>query len=184
MLLLNHYCRCREYEQIVMVTKFLYYDFAFPNKLITFHEIPLNMHYLFAGSCIPGGWVQFVYMMCVCVCANSPGPSHITPLAGSSVTTPVQFSRLTASDHSGRLHLDVDNKPAEDYVQLTTSVCFGSTHWQLEPQLYERKTEVREKQWTYFICALRKDVFYVFYAYYAFYSSYNSFSTVARNETI
>jgi hypothetical protein len=77
------------------------------------------------------GCSQCVYT--VCVCANLPSPSHITLLAGSSVATPVQFSRLTASDHSGRLHLDVDNKPAEDYVKLTTSVCSGSTHLQLEP---------------------------------------------------
>jgi hypothetical protein len=87
----------------------------------------------------------------MCVRAKLPGPSHITVLTGSSVATPVHFSRLTASDRSGRLHLDVDNKPAEDYVKLTTSACFGSTHWQVEPQLYERKSKVRGKRQIYSI---------------------------------
>jgi hypothetical protein len=100
--------------------------------------MPLNVHYLLADGCSPGA----VYNT-MCVCANLPSPSHITLLAGSSVATPVQFSRLTASDYSGRLHIDVDNKPAEDYVKLTTSVCSGSTHLQLEPQLQERSSEVR-----------------------------------------
>lgn len=61
--------------------------------------MPLSIQYLFAGTCSPGA-EACVYTQCVClsVCANLPGPSHITLLAGSSVATPVHFSRLTASD--------------------------------------------------------------------------------------
>jgi len=68
--------------------------------------------------------------------AKLPGPCHTTLLAGSSVTTTVEFSRLKASDCSGRLHIDVDNKPAENYVKLATGVRFGSTHWQVKRRLY------------------------------------------------
>lgn len=74
--------------------------------------------------------------------AKLPGPCHTTLLAGSSVTTAVEFSRLKASDCSGRLRIDVDNKPAENYVKLATGVRFGSTHWQVKRHLYWRNNKL------------------------------------------
>jgi hypothetical protein len=51
-----------------MITEFLYYDFAFPNKhkYATFHEMALNKQYLFAESCSPGAEAS-LYTWCVCV---------------------------------------------------------------------------------------------------------------------
>jgi hypothetical protein len=60
--------------------------------------------------------------------AKLPGQYRTTVLAGSGVRTTVEFSRLKASDCGGRLRIDVDNKPAENYVKLATGVPFGSTH--------------------------------------------------------
>jgi hypothetical protein len=75
---------------------------------------------------------------CVYLRAKLSGSCHTTLLAGSSVTTTVEFSRLKASDCGGRLHIDVDNKPAENYVKLATGVLFGSTHWQVKRHSFWR----------------------------------------------